>query len=155
LDIGDIEMKKLIVDGTMQNRPTPIGFWGYNHRAERQNEPWLEDVSLNEMITRTAQQKARAKSRNARTPAFVNHRHPRIVPENFQTAAAWVTERYKLVMPRTRGNRKQVPELYGLDKDREEKSNIASQHPDRVKTMLAALRAWQHSVENSLAGADY
>ncbi len=58
-------------------------------------------------------------------------------------------------MPRARGNKAQVPELYDLEKDRQEKDNIASQHPEIVKTMLAELRAWQQSVENSLTGADY
>jgi hypothetical protein len=38
-------------------------------------------------------------------------------------------------MPRARGNKAQVPELYDLEKDRQEKDNIASQHPEIIKAM--------------------
>ena len=41
----------------MEKRSQPIGFWGYNHDSEKENEPWLEDVPLNEMITLTAGRK--------------------------------------------------------------------------------------------------
>jgi hypothetical protein len=154
--LDGISLKRLIVAGTMGKRPKPLGFWGYNNRPERNNEPWLEDVSLNEMITLTTRQKARRpNSKNARKPAFANHKHPRILPENFRTASAWVTDRYKLLMPRARGNKAQVPELYDIEKDRLEKDNIASQHPEIVKAMRAELLEWQESVERSLTGADY
>jgi arylsulfatase A-like enzyme len=154
--IDGISLKPLIVDGPMDKRPRPIGFWGYNNRPERKNEPWLDDVSLNEMITLTARQKARQqKSRNSSKPAFSNHKHPEIIPENFETNAAWVTDRYKLYMPRAKKRGKQVPELYDLVNDRQETTNIASKHPEVIKTMLAELRAWQRSVETSLTGADY
>jgi arylsulfatase A-like enzyme len=154
--LDGISLKRLIVEGAMNKRPKPIGFWGYNHKAERENEPWLEDISLNEMITLTARQKARPRNRkNSRKPAFSNHKHPEMVPENFQSSGAWVTDRYKLLMPRARGNKEQIPELYDLEKDREEKNNIASQHPGIVKTMRAELLEWQESVERSLTGADY
>ncbi|MHC4312512.1 MAG: sulfatase-like hydrolase/transferase [Planctomycetota bacterium] len=154
--LDGISLKRLIVAGTMDKRPKPIGFWGYNNRPERNNEPWLEDVSLNEMITLTARQKARPqKSRNARKPAFANHKHPEMLSDNFRSASAWVTDRYKLLMPRARGNKTQVPELYDLEKDRQEKDNIASQHPEIVKAMRAELLEWQESVERSLTGADY
>jgi len=154
--LDGISLKRLIVEGTMDKRPRPIGFWGYNHKAERKNEPWLEDVSLNEMITLTARQKARPRnSKNLRKPAFANHKHPEMLAENFQSNAAWVTDRYKLLMPRARGNKEQIPELYDLEKDHEEKNNIASQHPEIVKAMRAELLEWQESVERSLTGADY
>ncbi len=58
-------------------------------------------------------------------------------------------------MPRARGNKAQAPELYDLEKDRQEKDNIASQHPEIVKAMRAELLEWQESVQRSLTGADY
>jgi len=154
--LDGISLKRLIVEGAMDKRPRPIGFWGYNHKAERKNEPWLEDVSLNEMITLTSRQKAKPRnSRNARKPAFANHKHPDIVAENFRIGAAWVTDRYKLLIPRARGNKEQIPELYDIEKDREEKNNIASGHPEIVKALRAELLEWQESVERSLTGVDY
>ena len=147
--LDGISLKGLIVDGTMERRPKPIGFWGYNHAAERANEPWLEDVSLNEMIT------IPPKNQNSKRLAFANHNHPKIVAENFRISAAWLADRYKLVMPRTKGDEEQVPELYDIEKDPQEKDNIAPQHPEIVKTMRAELLEWQKSVERSLTGADY
>ncbi len=54
-----------------------------------------------------------------------------------------------------KGNKKQVPELYDLEKDREETTDIASQHPEMVQRMMKELDAWRASVEKSLTGADY
>ncbi|HUT58786.1 MAG TPA: sulfatase-like hydrolase/transferase, partial [Phycisphaerae bacterium] len=122
--LDGISLKRLIVEGTLEKRPKPIGFWGYNHKAERENEPWLEDASLNEMIT------IPPKSEKSKKPAFANHKHPKIVAENFRIGAAWLTGRYKLLMPGAKGGKEQVPELYDLEKDPEEKNNIASQNPE-------------------------
>lgn len=154
--LDGISLKKLIVGGTMQTRPSPIGFWGYDHRPERNNEPWLEDTSLNEMITLTARQKKSAQKRKAtKPPTFSNHKHPEFLPEKLKTSAAWIDNRYKLFIPKPKKNQDQTPELYDLQNDREERFNIAYQHPEKVNAMLAELRAWQRSVENSLTGADY
>lgn len=88
-------------------------------------------------------------------PGFVNREHPQVVPEDFKTNASWIDNRYKLYMPKPKRNQDQQPELYDLEKDREEQNNIASQHPEIVKTMRAELLNWQESVERSLTGADY
>jgi len=48
-----------------------------------------------------------------------------------------------------------VIELYDLESDPKESTNIAAQHPDRVKHMKAALSAWQTGVVESLNGTDY
>jgi len=63
--------------------------------------------------------------------------------------------RYKLYMPRSTGEKKQIPELYDLKNDREETTNIASQYPEMVQRMVKDLDAWRSSVETSLTGADY
>ena len=154
--LDGVSLKRLIVDGTMNERPKPIGFWGYNHRPERENEPWLADETLNEMITLTARHKIKRRdSKNWTIPAFANHKHPEVVPENFKTNAAWTTDRYKLYMPRPKKSGEQIPELYDLVNDSQETTNIASNHPEIVKTMRAQLLEWQESVEQSLTGADY
>ena len=107
------------------------------------------------MITLTAGQKEVLARGTNRTWFFENRKHPQIVPENFKTNAAWVTDRYKLYMPRPKKGGKQIPELYDLEKDRQENHNIASRHPEIVKAMRAELLQWQESVERSLTGADY
>lgn len=45
--------------------------------------------------------------------------------------------------------------LYDVAKDPKETTDLAAQQPERVARMTAALKAWQASVEQSLAGADY
>ncbi len=108
------------------------------------------------MITLTTRRKAQAQnSKSAKAPGFTNNKHPEAVPENFKTNAAWIDNRYKLYMPKPKKNQDQQPELYDLEKDREENNNIASRHPKIVKAMQAELLEWQKSVEHSLTGADY
>lgn len=41
-----------------------------------------------------------------------------------------------------------APELYDLSKDVGEKHNIASRHPDRVRTLRAALAHWRESIDS-------
>jgi hypothetical protein len=48
-----------------------------------------------------------------------------------------------------------VSELYDLLDDPREATDIAAKHPDIVRRMTDALRAWQRSVERSLTGSDY
>jgi arylsulfatase A-like enzyme len=45
--------------------------------------------------------------------------------------------------------------LFDVSKDAKETTDLASKEPDRVARMTAQLRAWQDSVDRSLAGADY
>ena len=45
--------------------------------------------------------------------------------------------------------------LYDLSKDPNETTDLATQQPERVAEMTAALAAWRTSVGKSLAGADY
>jgi len=45
-----------------------------------------------------------------------------------------------------RGAKTKAPQLYDLSKDIGETTDLAAQHPDRVKQMLAALEAWKQDV---------
>lgn len=150
--LDGVSLKTLIVDGTMKSRPAPIGFWSYDRTSEENNERWIPDNSLAEMITLTGRQKATLKKRPDAIWYFRNHRHP-VRRTSFAGPAAWIDGRYKLVMGR--GDQSQQVELYDLEADRGEANNIASRHPDKVGTMTRQLRDWQDSVEHSLTGADY
>jgi arylsulfatase A-like enzyme len=135
----------------MESRPTPIGFWGYDWKPERENKRWLTDNAMNEMITMTAKQKATLKKRPDAKWYFKNHQHP-VAKTSFGGSAAWMDGRYKLVV--SRGKKANRYELYDLDADRGEANDIASRQPEKVKRMVKQLNAWQQSVENSLTGAD-
>ena len=146
--LDGISLKTLIVDGTMKERPKPIGFSGYNWKAELKNKPWLADRHLNEFITETAPKKPAQTKRKA---YFKNHRHP-VAGTEFEKTRAWIDNRYKLLFPKSSDA---SYELYDIVSDKEESHDLASEHPEIVERMVEELRTWQLSVEKSLTGADY
>ena len=141
--IDGLSLRRLIVDGSMKERPEPIGFWKYNGAAERKNERWM-DPELTRGTTPTT-----------RNPAidFLNFKHPVAKTSDFEGEAAWTTARHKLHINSQK--KKAETELYDLIADPGEQNNIASEHRDIVDKMTAELHAWQKSVERSLSGADY
>ncbi len=153
--IDGISLRPLIVNGAMQERPSPIGFWQYDASGERTNGRWL-DAEL-----------ARGTTPTTRNPAidFLNYKHPVPKTSRFGGVAAWTDNRYKLMLsdravanPAKVGGKRDVPEavaLYDLIDDPREERNLAARHPEIVARMTAELHAWQRSVERSLSGADY
>jgi len=81
---------------------------------------------------------------------FVNFKHPVAKTRDFGGEAAWMNARYKLV-----ANSKGAAELFDLQNDPLEKTDLASKHPDIVDSMQKEMHRWQRSVEVSLSGADY
>jgi arylsulfatase A-like enzyme len=144
--LDGISVKRLIVDGTMTERPAPIGFWKYPSEGEKVNARWLpEDVS-------------RGTTPTTRNPAvlFENFQHPVAGTGDFGGEAAWTDNRYKLlVFPASPDHPGGVRELYDLAVDPGETRNLAPSFPDIVARMTAQLHDWQRSVERSLSGADY
>ena len=147
--LDGISLKSLIVEGTMNRRPTPIGFSGYDWRSEQKNARWLPNNNLNEFITRTAPKRG-APKRNRKT-YFKNHRHPAVKTE-FRQSRAWIDNRYKLIFPKGKNPKY---ELYDLQADREESVDLAARYPEIVNRMAKQMDAWLLSVEQSLTGADY
>jgi arylsulfatase A-like enzyme len=151
--LDGISLRPLLVEGTMQSRPSPIGFWRYDAQGERTNGRWI-DADL-----------ARGTTPTTRNPAidFLNYKHPVAKTSNFGGDAAWTDNRFKLVTGEGRrsgakgakGAAASRTELFDLLADPQEEHDIAAAHPDVVKRMTAELHAWQRSVERSLSGADY
>ncbi len=145
--LDGISLKPLIVDRTMTERPTPIGFWKYPAQGESRNERWLSE-ELSRGTTPTTRNPA---------VAFQNFRHPVAKTRDFGGEAAWTENRYKLVI--AGGGRRATgegpPALYDLKADPREAADLSAQHPEIVQRMLAELHTWQRSVERSLSGADY
>jgi len=142
--LDGISLRALIVNGTMADRPTPIGFWKYPAAGEKQHGRWVSE------------ELSRGTTPTTRNPAidFTNFKHPVARTQDFGGEAAWTDNRFKLV---TGQPRRGVPrsELYDLLADPKETTDIAAQHPDVVQRMAAQLHEWQRSVELSLTGADY
>ncbi len=149
--LDGISLRSLIVDGKMNERPTPIGFWQYPfptygeiRREETKYERWIsEELSRGTMPT-------------AHSPGvdFRNYHHPQAKLEDFGGNAAWMDNRLKLVTGKPRDGRDRI-ELYDLLADPRETINIADQHPEIVHRMTEELLNWQQSIERSLSGADY
>ncbi len=131
-----------LLEGKMDTRPGPICFWGYDvAREEKENpEPYLPVAVQTGNIP------------TAKVPhiTFRKLRHPKARTSDFGGVAAITEARYKLYAPA-----KGPAELYDLDADDGEKTDLAASQPERVKAMRAALEGWQRSVERSLSGADY
>jgi arylsulfatase A-like enzyme len=145
--LDGISLRTLIVDGSMKERPQPIGFWKYPAAGEQQNGRWM-DEPLTRGTTPTT---------NQANIDFRNFKHPVAKTENFGGDAAWTDNRYKLVEIGEGRRQRQAPrvELYDLLSDPYESRDIASENSQLVERMLREMRAWQASVEVSLTGADY
>ncbi|MDZ4850659.1 MAG: sulfatase-like hydrolase/transferase [Pirellulaceae bacterium] len=147
--IDGISLKSLIVNDSMKERPSPIGFWKYPSGGEGKNERWIA-AALSTGTTPTTKQS---------NILFNNFRHPVVKLDDFEGDAAWTDARYKLVV--TPGNVKRKKKstssasLYDLQSDPKETRDIAAEQPDRVTRMQSELEAWQRSVERSLSGADF
>ena len=129
-----------LIEGEMSQRPRPIGFWKYVHKAEQNNEPWMEPDRLTG-ATPTAKRES---------IQFTNFRHPKPLTKDFPGEAAWMDNRYKLV---TDG--KKEAELFDIVADPLEKRDLAAGNAALMARMKARLHAWQASVEKSLSGQDY
>ena len=145
--LDGISLKTLLVGGTMQERPSPIGFWKYASQEESKNPRWISE------------ELSRGTTPTTRNPGimFQNYRHPVAKTRDFGGEAAWTDNRYKLLI--AGGGRRAAgeprAELYDLLADPKETTDLAAQQPERVQRMLEQLHAWQRSVELSLSGADY
>ncbi len=131
-----------VLDGVMQERPSPLCFWVYDVAREARENPQQylpEEAQTGNIPT-------------SKVPfiVFRNHKHPTARTSDFGGTAAIMDNRFKLYVPA-----KGEPELYDLLADQAEKVNLAAKDPDRAKEMLAKLHDWQRSVERSLTGADY
>ncbi|MCA9016192.1 MAG: sulfatase-like hydrolase/transferase, partial [Planctomycetaceae bacterium] len=71
----------------------------------------------------------------------------------FQKNAAWMTQQYKLLHTRQRGNDQY--QLFDLLADPGETKDVSQDHPELVKQYQADLQRWIQSCDNSNQGNDY
>lgn len=139
-----------VLDGTLTARPTPLYFWQYDtgRFVGSQPEPYL-DPKLQAGTTPLVKLMGGRATRD-----FTNHRHPALTDADYSGPRSIIEGRFKLVLhgPGNGGRRR---ELFDLEADPAETTNLLERQPDRVERLQAQLLAWQNSVLKSLTGADY
>ncbi|MEP3481769.1 MAG: sulfatase-like hydrolase/transferase [Fuerstiella sp.] len=86
-------------------------------------------------------------------PAFQGNYTKRSQPIGFRHTKrhAWIDHEWKLVQPKPNGNW----ELYHLVDDFAEERNLISEKPAIAQRMKKQFEAWNKTIEQSIAGADY
>jgi hypothetical protein len=132
-----------LIDGTMDRREKPLGFWDYPEPGIGvQSAALLQALQRGER-TQQAQRDAELLGDRKQYPKDVYPGH-----------AAWLDGNWKLHRIADRTGQARY-ELYDLAADEPETTDLASQQPDRVAKMTEQLAAWQQSVMRSLNGEDY
>jgi arylsulfatase A-like enzyme len=133
-----------------QTRPKPLFFWSFepDELFNEMSEPYI-DPGLQEGTTPLVK-----KMDGKFTRTFRNFHYDQISENDFAGMRTMMKDQYKLVLEGQSPN-KEGFELYNIDNDPGESTNLADEHPDLVREMNSELRKWQESVLNSLTGADY
>jgi arylsulfatase A-like enzyme len=139
-----------VLEDRMAERPGPLYFWEYNtQRLARSNpEPWI-DPELQTGTTPLVKLMGGKATRD-----FNNYRHPAIAEDDYLGPRAIIEGRHKLVLHEQPSGAVRR-ELFDLDADPAEKTNLYEQEPEVAQKLQTRLRAWQDSVLSSLTGADY
>jgi arylsulfatase A-like enzyme len=137
-----------LIQGQMQSRPQPMGFWDYRIGGL--------GVPSHKLMTELLQAQQAGDDLEPQEPSLraaelPDPPHP---PDRFPGHAAWIDGDWKL--HRVTANDGAVSrELYDLAADPAEQNDLAEDEDSRRRRMDAALEAWLQSVVRSLNGHDY
>lgn len=137
-----------VLDDSMRQRSSPIGFWSFDTAVTAQQRPYIS-AELQQGTTPLVKMMAGIHTRN-----FRNFHHPKVTPDDWAGTRVLLDNRYKLVVRGQRGSSPKA-ELFDVRKDPAETENLAVDRPQVLADMRAALHQWQQSVLKSLTGADY
>ncbi|GAB5405438.1 MAG: sulfatase-like hydrolase/transferase [Aureliella sp.] len=135
--------------GEMNVRPSPLYFWAYDVKHERNGER-IDYLPAEAQTGTTPLVKLMG---DITTRNFTNYVHATITPDDYLGTIAAIEGTHKLVVKRTA--KRQTIELFDLSSDRAEDKDISESNKDHIDEMLFGLRNWQDSVLNSLTGRDY
>jgi len=139
-----------LLDEKMTQRPTPLHFWNFNSAYLKGGKlkPWIAP-ELQEGTTPLAKLAGGKTTRD-----FTNFHPPAITDADYLGARAIIDGHFKLVIhEQKQGEPKR--ELFDLDTDPAEKTNLIDKQPDIAEKLSSKLKDWQTSVLHSLSGADY
>ncbi|MCL4784156.1 MAG: sulfatase-like hydrolase/transferase [Bryobacterales bacterium] len=133
-----------MIDGRMDRREKPLGFWVYPEPGIRTaSEPLLRELLEEQEGKRPKRAAQPDPGRNIRQFPLDARPGP----------SAWIDGDYKLHRKPGEGQTRYL--LYNIRQDQTESHDLATTEPERVSRMKAALEAWQASVARSLNGLDY
>lgn len=139
-----------VLNSEITERPSPLFFWQYNtsRLARSELEPWI-DPELQKGTTPLVKLMGGKATRD-----FTNFRHAAITRDDYLGSRAIIDGRFKLVVSDKKNNKSDL-ELFDLQADPAEESNLIDQQPAIAEQLQTDLREWQQSVLHSLTGADY
>ena len=137
-----------LIDGAMDARPKPIGFW--DHPTAGILTP--TDTWMAELLEAQREEKEITDPARVRPDAgAIKKQYP---TDTFPGHSAWLDWPWKLHRIEDT-NGAVTCELYDVNQDPAESANLLAENPARAEGMLAQLNAWLASVVNSLNGNDY
>jgi arylsulfatase A-like enzyme len=138
-----------VLDGKMTARPKPLYFWEYaGGSGKGKAEPYI-DPELQKGTTPLAKLAGGKATRD-----FTNSRHTTISDDDYLGPRAIIDGNLKLVIHDGKKDAARR-ELFDLQADPAEKTNLIEQQPAVAEKLQSALHEWQKSVLHSLTGADY
>jgi len=137
-----------LLEGRMRRRPKPMGFWDCPIRGIRTpSRQWMAELLAAQKAGKDLPEDWRLR----KDAGEIKKKYPE---DRFPGHSAWLDWPWKL--HRIEGKSRGVKlELYNLAADPDEKRNLATRAPDRLRAMRRQLEAWLLSVVRSLNGADY
>ena len=138
-----------VIDGKLHERPSPIFFWEFpiERLMSTKPQPYI-DPNLQQGTTPLVK---RSSGKNTRD--FQNFHYHSVNAADRIGPRAIISDNHKLVIREKKD--KKTMEMYDLEIDPAEKSNIIDQKPQLARKMQSDLDHWQDSVLQSLTGADY
>jgi arylsulfatase A-like enzyme len=138
-----------VLDGSMTTRPKALHFWEFQAGGKSaRGEPYI-DPELQTGTTPLVKKMGGKATRD-----FTNFRHPVIVEGDYLGTRSIIEGDSKLIIHESKQGEPKI-ELFDLKADPAEKTNLADQQPQLVKSLQTQLREWQGSVLQSLVGSDY
>jgi len=138
-----------LLDGKVNVRPRPMGFWDYPAPGVRTpSKQWMDELYAD-------QQAGREPADPARLFADADQIKAKVPLDKFPGHAAWLDNSWKLHRIEDKKARTVKWELYNLASDPKEANNLAEKEAVRAAAMRKQLETWLKSVAGSLNGADY
>lgn len=137
-----------LLEGAMETRPEPIGFWDYPAPGVRTpSNQWMTELL-------EAQKEGRETTEPERLRLDAGEITQQYPDDQFPGHSAWLDWPWKLHRIED-ADGEVVFELYNLGQDPGEANDVLENQPDRTTEMRNQLEAWLRSVVHSLNGNDY